>query len=76
MPAHDKNRTHRIRAECEELLDMSYLVTQCATYFKKFQTPRQPVRAAVNIALASFRMPNEVELMVPSSIITAKSLLT
>lgn len=61
----DKNRQFRIRADCLELVDMRDSVTQTAAYPKDFETPRPPVRAAVSIALASLRMPKEVELMVP-----------
>lgn len=47
------------------MVDTCKLVSMCAPYPDEFETFRDPVSSAVNIALAFLRMPDEVELMVP-----------
>lgn len=64
LPEHDKSRLHRIRADCVELLDKRDLSMHLATYPTAFGTLRPPVRASVNVSIASLRMQNEAERMV------------
>lgn len=61
----DKAAQAKTRAKCVELLNTCDLGNACAPYPDEFETVRDPVRSAFNVALASFRMPDEVELMVP-----------
>lgn len=65
LPEHDKTVQAKTRVFCVELLDSHDLVGSCAPYLEHFGAVNAQVRSAVNIALASFRMPDEVELMVP-----------
>jgi len=64
-PAHEKARQQKVRLECLELLDTRDLASAITAYSEEFEAARPPVRAATNIALASLRMPDETELMVP-----------
>lgn len=47
------------------MVDTSDLVSRCAPYPNEFKTLRALVRSAVNIGFAYFRMPNEVDFIVP-----------